>query len=68
MWRPDRMTVNPYDPYVANKIVNGSQCTVVWHINDLKVSHKDEAVTAYFAQELGRQKPGQDQDQERQGV
>ena len=46
--------VNPYDPCMANKIVNGSQCTVVWHVDDLKVSHKDEAVATYFAQELGR--------------
>lgn len=46
--------VNPYDPCVANKIVNGSQCTVVWHVDDLKVLHKDEAVVTYFAQELGR--------------
>ena len=36
--------VNPYDPCVANEIVNGSQCTVVWHVDDLKVSHKDETV------------------------
>ena len=34
--------VNPYDPCVANKIVEGSQCTIVWHVDDLKVSHKDE--------------------------
>ena len=46
--------VNPYDPCVANKSVNGSQCTVVWYVDDLKVSHKDEAVVTYFAQELGR--------------
>ena len=26
----------------------------MWHVNDLKVSHKDEAVVTYFAQELGR--------------
>ena len=45
--------VNLYDPCVANKIVNGSQCTAVWHVDDLKVSHKDEAVVTYFAQELG---------------
>ena len=31
--------VKPYDPCVANRIVNGSQCTVVWHVDDLKVSH-----------------------------
>ena len=33
--------VNPYDPCVANKVVNGSQMTVTWHMDDLKVSHKD---------------------------
>ena len=33
--------INPYDPCVANKIVNGSQCTGVWHVDNLKVSHKD---------------------------
>ena len=45
--------VNPYDPCVANKIGNGSQCAAVWHVDDLKVSHKDEAVVTHFAQELG---------------
>jgi hypothetical protein len=33
--------LNPYDPCVANKIVDGSQMTVTWHVDDLKVSHKD---------------------------
>ena len=46
--------VNPYDPCVANRDVEGSQCTIVWHVDDLKVSHKNEAVATYFAQELGR--------------
>ena len=32
--------------------MNGSQCTIVWHVDDLKVLHKDEAVVTYFAQEL----------------
>ena len=45
--------VNPYDSYMANKIVNESQCANVWHVDDLKVSHKDEAVVTYFAQALG---------------
>ena len=39
--------VNPYDPCVANRMVNGNQCTVVWHVDDLKVSHKDEACLLY---------------------
>ena len=34
--------VKPYDPCVANKIVNGTQMTVTWHVDDLKVSHKDD--------------------------
>ena len=33
--------LNPYDPCVANKMVNGHQMTVCWHVDDLKVSHKD---------------------------
>ena len=36
--------VNPYDWCIANKIINGSQCTIVWHVDDLKISHKDPAV------------------------
>ena len=34
--------VNPYDPYVANKLVNGSQITVCWHVYDMKISHIEE--------------------------
>ena len=33
--------LNPYDPCVAIKIVDGAQLTVVWHVDDLKVSHMD---------------------------
>ena len=33
--------INPYDPCVANKMINGRQMTVVWHVDDLKVSHRD---------------------------
>ena len=45
----DRFIVNDYDPYVANKIVNGTQMTVTWHVDDLKVSHKDQSAINYFA-------------------
>jgi len=31
--------INPYDWCVANKIRNGAQCTIVWHVDDLKISH-----------------------------
>lgn len=35
---------NAYDQCVMNKIINGKQCTIVWHVDDLKVSHVDSKV------------------------
>ena len=34
-------TINPYNPCAANKI-SGTQMTVTWHVNDLKVLHKNK--------------------------
>jgi hypothetical protein len=31
--------INPYDPCVANKTVNGTQMTIRWHVDDLMISH-----------------------------
>jgi hypothetical protein len=31
--------INPYDPCVANKMVNGTQMTVRWHVDDLIISY-----------------------------
>ena len=36
--------LNPYDQCVANKTINGSQCTVLWHVDDIKISHVEESV------------------------
>ena len=46
--------VNPYDPCVANKMINGSQMTVTWHVDDLKISHKESDGVAKFITELGK--------------
>jgi hypothetical protein len=35
---------NPYDSCVMNKDINGKQCTVLWHVDDLKISHVDAEV------------------------
>ena len=41
--------INPYDPCVANKMVKGSQMTVVWHVDDMKVSHaRKDAVDSFI--------------------
>jgi Reverse transcriptase (RNA-dependent DNA polymerase) len=37
-------TLNPYDSCVANKMIGGSQFTIVWHVDDLKLSHISETV------------------------
>ena len=37
-------TNNQYDWCIANKMVNGKQCTIAWHVDDLKISHKDSTV------------------------
>jgi len=38
--------INPYDPCVANKDICGSQFTICWYVDDLKLSHvKSEEVT-----------------------
>ena len=36
--------LNPYDKCVANKMINGKQCTILWHVDDLKISHESKEV------------------------
>ena len=40
--------INPYDPCVANQIVQGRQHTVVFHVDNLKYSHADKKVNTEF--------------------
>ena len=35
---------NPYEPCIANKVINGKQCTICWHVDDNKISHEDPKV------------------------
>ena len=37
-------TLNPYDPCVANAMIEGSQCTICWYVDDTKISHKKKEV------------------------
>ena len=46
--------LNPYDPCVANRMVDGSQQTVCWHVDDLKVSHLDPAVNTQLLKHLAK--------------
>ena len=40
--------INPYDPCVANRIIQGKQHTVTWHVDDLKSSHINPIVNDEF--------------------
>ena len=40
--REYRFVINPYDPCVVKKWTSKGQLTVVWHVNDMKVSHKNK--------------------------
>ena len=31
--------INTYDWCVANKMIDGKQSTILWHVYDLKISH-----------------------------
>lgn len=46
---------------VANKQINGTQCTIVWHVDDLKISHVcPETVTSIIKlleNDLGKEAP-----------
>ena len=43
---------NKYDDCVVNKVINGSQMTVVWHMDDLKVSHVDPKEVGKFIHQM----------------
>ena len=37
-------TMNSYDPCVWNKTIKGHQCTICFHVDDCKISHKSKTV------------------------
>ena len=45
-------TPNKYDDCVVNKMINGQQMTVVWLVDDLKVSHVDATEVEKFMQHM----------------
>ena len=47
-----KFVLNRYDECVANKMINGTQFTITWHVDDLKISHKDPKVVGQVIAEL----------------
>jgi len=46
--------INLYNRCVANKDINGHQCTITWWVDDLKISHVDETVVYDIIKDLER--------------
>jgi hypothetical protein len=44
--------VNDYNMCIANKIIDGKQCTICWHVDDLKISHESQEVLENIVKEL----------------
>ena len=44
--------LNPYNPCIANKMINGKQMTICWQVDDLKVSHEDPQEVTVFGEWL----------------
>jgi hypothetical protein len=44
--------LNPYNSCVANCMIDGKQCTMVWYVDDTKISHIDPNVVTTIIQKL----------------
>jgi hypothetical protein len=53
--------INPYDWCVGNKMIDGEQCTVIWHVDNIRISHEDPkvvtAILALLEERYGRKAP-----------
>ena len=49
---------NDYDQCVANKMMDEKQCTIAWHVDDLKISHVDPDVVTMIIDKLSEQYGG----------
>ena len=43
---------NEYDWCVMNKIVNDKQLTIIWHVDDLKMSRVDPYIVSSFLADI----------------
>ena len=44
--------LNPYDNCVANKMIEGKQCTIAWYVDDMKISHVDPNVVTQVIEDI----------------
>ena len=51
--------LNPYDKCMANENIECKQCRILWHVDDLKISHVDKDVVEGILKKLN-EKSGQE--------
>jgi len=39
---------------MANRIMNGKQCRLIWHVDDLKISHAENKVIEDIIKQLNK--------------
>jgi len=44
--------MNPYESCVRNKMINGNQYTILWHVDDLKISHVEHEIVSAIIKQL----------------
>jgi hypothetical protein len=44
--------LQPYNYCIVNKVLNGSQCTIVWYVDDLKISHRSKIVVSQIMEPM----------------
>jgi len=44
--------LNPYDPCVANSMINGKQCTIAWYVDDNKILHVSPKVVTRIVEAI----------------
>jgi hypothetical protein len=45
---------NPYDKCVVNKVIDGRQCTIIWHVDDLMLAHVSQEVLDHIVSDLSK--------------
>jgi hypothetical protein len=44
--------LNPYNACIANKTINGKQCTIVWYVDDTKIFHMEYGVVTSVIEKI----------------
>jgi hypothetical protein len=50
--KPMGFELNPYEPCVANAIIEGKQCTMAWYVDDNKLSHVSPDVVTMVIEKI----------------